>query len=219
MCVCVSVWVCAVCKNRWEVEHPSNALLTLLSFFLCSLSDSVSVLLSLSVPPRWCKVEMTVSTGCFPLMDVLWMSLPPEALQIHTSNSPLLCSFHVSFLSPALIWVSPSFIWPLFSSFLQSAAVSSFVWFAVHTRKGGWDFCLTSVYFCSPRSPPRKTEGSALVSWEELSLPDTRITNQWQRGKGWCHRSLFRPAPGQQRSGAYLILGNKKCAFKLSLWK
>lgn len=108
---------------------------------------------------------------------------PPEALQIHTSNSPLLCSFHVSFLSPALIWVSPSFIWPLFSSFLQSAAVSSFVWFAVHTRKGGWDFCLTSVYFCSPRSPPRKTEGSVLVSWEELSLPDTRITNQWQRGK------------------------------------
>lgn len=85
VCVCCCMCACVqFCKNRREVEHPSNALLTLLSFLLCSLSDSISVLLSLPVPPRWCKVEMTVSTGCFPLIDVVLQVSHPQKLHRFT---------------------------------------------------------------------------------------------------------------------------------------
>lgn len=91
--VCVSVCSLQSCKSRMEVEHPSKALLTLLSFFLCSLSDLISVLLSLPVPPRWCKVEMAVSTGCFPLIDVvLWVSHPHKLHRFLTDYSSVLCN-------------------------------------------------------------------------------------------------------------------------------
>lgn len=120
MCVCA----CGLqfYKNRWEVEHPSNALLTLLSLFLCSPSQSVSVLLSLSVPPRWHKEEKTVSTGRCPLMDVSPSILPPEGLQIRTANSPLLCNPHSHFISVSSFYSSIF----LFYQALDSCSVVSY---------------------------------------------------------------------------------------------
>ena len=45
VCQCAWVQFAVFAKNRWEVEYPSNALLTLLSSFLCSPSHS-------ALPPR-----------------------------------------------------------------------------------------------------------------------------------------------------------------------
>lgn len=106
---CVSACMgtaCSFCKNRWEVEYPSNALLTLLSSFLCSPSDSVSVLLSLTVPPRWRKEEKTVSTGCFPLMDIVCY---PRKLCRFTLVIVSRSATHISFLTPALTQLTT---WP-----------------------------------------------------------------------------------------------------------
>lgn len=58
-----------------------NCFVDLVKFSLVlslSLSDSISVLRSLPIPLRWCKGEMTVSTGCFPLIDVVLSGSDPQ---------------------------------------------------------------------------------------------------------------------------------------------
>lgn len=100
--------MCAFLLKRIVAEQPLTALLTLLISFLCSLSlsfsDSISVLRSLPIPPRWRKGEMTVSTGCFPLIDVVLSGSDPQKrhtfapLIVHRTAKP------AKVLSPAQNW-------------------------------------------------------------------------------------------------------------------
>lgn len=74
MLQCVCVCQCTVCKNRCEVEHPSNALLTLLSFFLWLCLRPFVSLCSTTPDAKW---KWHASTGRSPLMDVvLRVSVP-----------------------------------------------------------------------------------------------------------------------------------------------
>lgn len=115
--------MCAFLLKCIGVEQPLTALLTLLSFLVCSLSlflsDSISVLRSLPIPPRWCKREMTVSTGCFPLIDVVLSGSDPQKrhtfapLIAHRSAKPReVCVQLISGHSPAF-HRALAFLYPL----------------------------------------------------------------------------------------------------------
>lgn len=122
---------------------------------------------------------MTVSTGCFPLIDVVLSGSDPQkgrtfALLIaHRSAKP-----REVFVSSSYLGFHLRFIGPLPSCIHYLLCLDC----CTH-RSAAWDFCLTRVYLCSPQSRASKTGASARVSRERLRSLDKNNKSVAERGR------------------------------------
>lgn len=177
--VCVSVHVCRLqfCKNRWEVEHPSNALLTLLSFFLCCLSDLFSVLFVSSHSTTLTQSGNDSFHWVFSSNGRCSPTVPPrEVSQIYTDNSSLSCSPRFIYVSGFNLNVFLLHVAPhpcsLVSYKVQPLAL---LFGLLCTHLGRLGFLFNECIFVLTEESGSENRR---VSWGKPSLPDARITNK-----------------------------------------